>query len=336
MSWTSQKVGSLALQKPRVAVTEKQMIKPKVLVRPITPITKSYNSHAALWIVKTAMDQRKYYAMDPTSTANDVALQSYQAAISLSNTGIIMMEHQCFAEAAATLRDALELMREAAGPSNIYPMAGAARWHHLLREASGRLASVLSEGTPTSEQEDHSRSTISLLVLSDDLTSDFVQAALKAPSPLSNNAVAIRIDDDKKEYDDDSVLRFQLDSATILFNYATATRCLGITTTSRRYDLAVIARAAHKCYHKSYGILSIIQSSKEYSTGTNDLQAIRIHLLAMLAVQNLASSALDLHMPELKVAEYYHLLGGLQAMYNCLERYIPSLWNVARRAAPAA
>jgi hypothetical protein len=275
--------------------------------------------------------------MDPTSTANDVALQSYQAAISLSNTGIIMMEHQCFAEAAATLRDAVELMREAAGPSNMeYPMAGVARWHHLLREASGRFAGVRSEGTPTSKQEDHSRPIISLLVLSDDLTSDFVQTALKAPSALSNDAAAIRIDDKKKEADDYSVIRFQLDSATILFNYATATRCLGITTTSRHYDLAVIARSAHKCYRKTYGILSKIQSSKEYFTSTNNLLAIRIHLLTMLAVQNLASSALDLHnMPE-QVEEYYHLLVGLQAMYRRLERCIPSLWNAARRAAPAA
>jgi hypothetical protein len=281
------------------------------------------------------MDHRKH-AMDRTSTANDVALQSYRAAISLSNTGIIMMEHQCFAEAAATLRDAVELMREAAGPSNMeYPMAGEARWEHLLREASGRFAGVRSEGTPTSKRVDHSRTTISLLVLSDDLTSDFVQTALKAPSPLSNDAVAIRIDNKKKEADDDLVIRFQLDSATILFNYATATRCLGITTTSRHYDLAVIARTAHKCYHKTYGILSKIQSSKEYSTSTNDLLAIRIHLLTMLAVQNMASSALDLHMTE-QVEEYYHLLGSLQAMYRRLERCIPSLWNVARRAAPAA
>jgi hypothetical protein len=276
--------------------------------------------------------------MDVAATVvghHHVALQSYKAAISLSNIGINMMHYQCFPEATATLRDALELMREAAGPSTIDPFVHEARVHHLLREASGRLSSVLAEdGTSTTTKQDHSPLvTISLLVLSDDLASDFVQTALKAPSELSSEAVVIRIDDDEKEAD--SITRFQLDSATILFNYATAARCLGATTTNTSYDLSMVARAAHKSYLKAYGILCKTLTSKDYSTSTtDDWQVVRIHLLAMLTVQNLASSALELQMTE-KAQEYCHLLGGLQHMYRRIE-CIPSLLNATRRVAPAA
>lgn len=264
-----------------------------------------------------------------------VALQSYKAAISLSNTGISMMQYQCFPEATATLRDALELMREAAGPATTEPLVHEARVHHLLREATSRLSTVLAEdGKSTTTKQDHSPLvTVTLLVLSDDLASDFVQTALKATSEFRSEAVAIRIDDDEKEAD--SVTRFQLDSATILFNYATAARCLGATTTNACYDLSMIARAAHKSYLKAYGILCKTQTSKNYSTSTTgDWQVVRIHLLAMLVVQNLASSALDLQMPE-KAQEYYHLLGGLQHMYRCIE-CLPNLLNASRRVAPAA
>jgi hypothetical protein len=265
-----------------------------------------------------------------------VALQSYKAAISLSNIGINMMQYQCFPEATATLRDALELMREAAGPSTIDPLVHEARVHHLLREAAGRLSSVLAEDgrKSTTTKQDHSPLvTVSLLVLSDDLASDFVQTALKAPSELRSEAVVIRIDDDEKEAD--SVTRFQLDSATILFNYATAARCLGATTTNACYDLSMVARAAHKSYLKAYGILCKAQTSKDYSTSTTgDWQVVRIHLLAMLAVQNLASSALELRLPE-KTQEYCRLLGGLQHMYRRIE-CIPSLLNASRWIAAAA
>lgn len=258
--------------------------------------------------------------IDATLHMTKIGLRSYRAAISLSNIGINMLQRHCYTEATATFRDALELMRDAAGqPSAGGGLEDEKRMNFLLQESSRRFAEVFSNSKRAS-----SSAFAPLIVLGDDFNSDFVRTALKEPSSNNREAVAIRIDD-RKEIDCDA--RFQFDSAIILFNYATATRCLSVAIPSS----PMILQAAYKSFHMSYGVLTKIKNSK---SAEDDLLSIRVHLIAMLAVQHLALSAVELQMLE-KAQEHYNLLCGLKAMYKRIER-IPHMLNAAKSVAPAA
>lgn len=233
-----------------------------------------------------------------------------------------MLQRQCYYEAAATFRDALQLMRDAAGQPTGYIQMDETRVDHLLHEASRRFAKVFSQDKAVEPNPSILPMVVSIVVLSDDFSSDLVRTAISEPSPIQQS-VAIQIDHRREAECADHF--FDIDSAVILFNYATATRCLGSPSNP------MIAQAAYKSFHMAYGVLSKVQGSKSVE---GDLQSIYVHLIAMLVVQHLAQSAKELQMPD-KAQEHYSLLCSLRKMYKQMER-IPQILNLAKNVAPAA
>lgn len=252
-------------------------------------------------------------------------IRTYRAAIALSNIGVGLMERNRFADAMATMKGALEVVRSAF-PSNDHECPqdqqsqDEEEMQHRLKEATLRLARPLSL-----EEKVAQAMSFRLTVLSDDRSPDIVRHAAHNIAS-THDAVAIRIDDSKSC---DDALSLDVDAAIILLNYGIACR-LHADTVSPKCPKRL--RQSFRLFNLAFIVLSRRQASEV--TQLDDIEAIRLLLIAMIVLQNLMQLSLRLQKPK-----------QAQSFYDKLCRHREVFWTIDRRprliepkkgAAPAA
>jgi hypothetical protein len=256
-----------------------------------------------------------------------VCIRSYKAAIALSNTGVGLLERNRFSDAMATLKGALDLMRSAF-PQNdqecqqVSQSKKEAEIYHLLNQASQRLARPLSA---EEKRKALLELPFSLTVLPDDQSP---KAVLHTISEIasSHDAFAIRIDD-SKTCDDSKFL--DVDSAIILMNYGTASRCHAATISPACPRLL---HGSFRYFHLAFGVIS--HQPALVINESDDIEAIRLLLVLTLVMQNLMQLSWQMKKPH-QAQSYHHKLCHLRVALLRLEK-IPRLSVSRNRAAPSA
>jgi hypothetical protein len=216
----------------------------------------------------------------------------YQASVALNGTGVSLLERHRYHDALLVFKDALDLIR-AAQEENLC----CSKKSVLQREADiSRHLRKASQRLEKSNFQTHESFPITnIIVLSDNLSP---KLTLQIAKDLFNSvsAFALRIDDCKSA---DDVFSMELESATILYNFATAYLCY-LKTVPR--SEARLFQGPYRFFHLALGVIS--RKSTFVVEEVDDMEAMRMMVVSILVVKSLMHLSSRLRM--MNDAEGYH------------------------------
>jgi hypothetical protein len=216
----------------------------------------------------------------------------YQASVALNGTGVSLLERHRYHDAMLVFKDALDLIRAAQEETLCCSKRSIsqreAEISHYLRKASHRLEKstfCTHEFSPITN----------IIVLSDNLSP---KLTLQIAKELFNSesAFALRIDDCRSS---DDTFSMELESATILYNFATAYLCYLRTVPSSE---AKLFQGPYRFFHLALGVIS--RKSAFDVEEVDDMEAMRMLVVSILVVKSLMHLSSRLRM--MNDAKGYH------------------------------